>query len=122
MKKWVVIAILVMAVPIAICEIADRFFYFSINGSDSMGDQYIGSWQITNPFETPVIGDVVGFICLSKEKCGERYGYEIDHRWVSTDPDGCMHIVGDNPKYDWSKYYCFYHSEIKMLGVNHVLF
>lgn len=122
MKKILIGAVLLVLIPMLMFQIGYSFFSLSMNGSDSMGAQYVDKWLFTNPFSTPHIGDWMGFICLSKEKCGESYGYEIDHRWVSTDPDGCMHIVGDNPKYDWSAAKCLYPSEIKVLGITHVLF
>lgn len=90
--------------------------------SDSMEPTYkIGDFTYTNPFETPKIGDVISFWCRSKEKCGKMYSYRVIHRWVSTDPDGCMHIIGDNPNIEWDKDFCLMPNEIKIEGVEHKL-
>lgn len=79
-------------------------------------------WSITNPFETPGVGDVVSFKCNDKVKCKGVYTWLISHRLTEIKPDGCMVIIGDNPKYDWSMNPCYYPDEIDIRGVDHVLF
>ena len=87
----------------------------------------VGDKTWTNPWETPEIGDIISFKCFSEEKCG-KYAWKaiynenpIAHRWVSTDPDGCMHIIGDNPEMEWDPAFCLYPHEITIGGVVHKL-
>ncbi len=74
--------------------------------------------------ETPKIGDMISFRCLSDE-CRSKHFIPttmgIVHRLTAIDPNGCMTIVGDNPKYNWSQVPCFMPSEIKIEGVVHKL-
>ena len=76
----------------------------------------------------PKVGDIINFRCLSREKCGDAWkidrGGEFNttsHRWVSTDPDGCMHIIGDNVSIEWDENFCLYPTEIEIEGVVHKL-
>ncbi len=80
----------------------------------------VGSKVSVNKSETPKIGDMIQFRCVAF-KCGNRRELPTVHRWVSTDPDGCMRIIGDNPKIDWSNEICFYPNEISIEGVVHKL-
>lgn len=106
------------------------FMYKTI--SDSMSPTLeIGDRSWTNPWETPKEGDILEFKCLSFERCGSNLwlpiysgnygGNTVIHRWVSTNPDGCMHIIGDNPAYNWSIEPCLYPSDIEIEGVVHKL-
>ena len=79
----------------------------------------VGNKILTNPWETPQIGDMLLFRCTSEAKCGNPRVTPTIHRWVSTDPDGCMRIIGDNTEIDWSNEICFYPSEINIEGVAH---
>ena len=81
----------------------------------------VGSKVSVNKSETPKIGDMIQFRCTSESKCGKPRELPTIHRWVSTDPDGCMRIIGDNPKIDWSNEICFYPNEISIEGVVHKL-
>lgn len=93
---------------------------FSTGFGDSMIPTFHpGTLIFTNPLETPEIGDIVSFKCLSKEKC-DRSG-DIVHRLVSVDPDGCMHIYGDNASMNWDPKWCLYPDEISISGVVHKL-
>lgn len=92
--------------------------------TESMVPTYnLNDWVFTNIFQknTYQIGDVVAFKCIS-EKCYSLYGnIGVSHRLTAIAPDGCMTIIGDNPKYDWSKLPCFYPSDIEIIGVDHKL-
>lgn len=123
MRKWFISLGIVGALLVALLLVFQPLQYFYSVPSDSMVPTYeLGSRTFTNPYETPKEGDVVEFICLSKSKCFDRYNLPVIHRWVSTDKDGCMTIIGDNPKYDWERWSCFYPNEIKVVGVNRAFF
>lgn len=107
-------------------------FMYRIAITDSMSPTLeIGDRTWTNPWETPEEGDIIHFKCFSPDRCGsnlfdQKYsgnfgGNTVMHRWVSTDPDGCMHIIGDNPSYDWDREFCLYPEDIKIEGVVHKL-
>ena len=63
---------------------------------------------------SPVEGDVIAFECTNTDKCT---GF-IAHRWTKTDPDGCMHIEGDNQPDAWDTldYGCLMPDEIEIVG------
>ena len=80
----------------------------------------VGTMCYVNPFDkTPNIGDVLLFKCFDDYKCFGRP--TIAHRLVEVRDDGCMVIVGDNPKYDWSTEPCFMPNEIEIIGTEHPL-
>lgn len=69
----------------------------------------VGERFLVNRFEKPRIGDIISFTCLNGTNpsrngsiCDPPAFVEVVHRLVSIDPDGCMHIYGDNPTYDLS--------------------
>ena len=97
-------------------------FRWSDTTTDSMEPTYkVGrTWEIMVPvsIEKPQVGDVIGFECLS-EKC--PYTERIAHRLVAIQSNGCMVIVGDNPKYDWAKEPCYMPEDIHIFGVSHKL-
>ena len=82
----------------------------------------IGDWMIRNPFNTsPKIGDIVTFECL-KGTCGLSKNGGATHRLTAISSTGCMTIIGDNPKYDWSKVPCYMPGvDIEIIGVDHKL-
>lgn len=90
------------------------------SGSDSMEPTImIGDTMVTHIGESPKIGDMVAFWCLSGD-CGLESsdpGVPTVHRLTNTDAQGCMTIIGDNPKYDWSQVPCYMPDDIKILGV-----
>jgi hypothetical protein len=96
------------------------FGFISPTNSDSMSPTYKVALTITytNPFENPQVGDTVRFFCNNKEKCGKDYLGLITHRITEIKPDGCMVIIGDNPRYNWSDDPCFYPNEIAIRGVD----
>jgi hypothetical protein len=80
-----------------------------------VGDKY----TISNE-EDPKIGDIVVFGCL-KGDCGLAGGGGASHRLTAISPTGCMTIIGDNPKYDWSQVPCYMPEDIRIVGVVHKL-
>ena len=85
----------------------------------------VGGSIITDRKATPKIGDVVEFDCLQpreKGNCGLNYRYRVVHRLTAISPTGCMTIIGDNPKYDWSTVPCYMPGiDIEIIGVVHKL-
>ena len=79
----------------------------------------MGEWLYVNPFETPKIGDIIAFNCLND--CGLSNRDRVSHRLTAIAPNGCMTIIGDNPKYDWSTIPCYMPENIEILGVVHKL-
>ena len=85
----------------------------------------VGDLAFTNIFDSsPNIGDMIQFDCI-KGTCGLGAGNEpkqIIHRLTAISPTGCMTIIGDNPKYDWSKVPCYMPGvDIEIIGVVHKL-
>lgn len=91
--------------------------------TDSMEPTYMvgKTWSFHNPFEPPGVGDVILFDCLKESGCGVEATTAIVHRITSIDSSGCMTIVGDNPKYDWSILPCFMPDDIHIKGVSHII-
>ncbi len=119
MKKAVLIIISVIALCFAADIVINFPFGFGSHYGDSMEPTYFaGDWSFTNPVETPVIGDVISFKCQTYDKC-DSINTVTAHRLVSIDSDGCMHIIGDNPKYNWDPKFCLYPNEINIIGVEH---
>lgn len=126
---------------LSICSIV--FFYYlwvysfaAFNGNLGNGGNIGCSMYPTFPcsgtryfvfsFEKPTIGDIIVFTCLKGAGNPSRNGSICStdtavHRLVSVDPDGCMHIYGDNPTYDWPADWCLYPNEIDIHGVVHKL-
>ena len=88
----------------------------------SMGEKFPDGVNIINTLANPIIGDVISFVCLS-EKCynPDNDGQVVVHRITAIEPNGCMHIEGDNPldleSWDTNDYGCLMPDEIKILGV-----
>lgn len=86
-----------------------------------------GDWVFQTPVfisYKPKIGDIVDFQCLTEECTNKHLGIGVAiHRITSIDPNGCMKIVGDNPKYSqsWEKLPCYMPDEIEIDGVVHKL-
>lgn len=79
----------------------------------------------TNPFEKIKVGDIVSFKCKREDNCGllfESKTIPTAHRLTKIDEKGCMTIIGDNTKYDWSKVPCYMPEDIEIEGVVHKLF
>ena len=84
----------------------------------------VGEKIVVDRKATPKVGDIVGFDCVqSREKgnCGLAYRYGTVHRLTAISPTGCMTIIGDNPKYDWSKVPSYMPEDIRIVGVVHKL-
>lgn len=88
--------------------------------SESMEPTYMVGEAILyhNPHKKPSLGDIVEFECVS-DSCKKLYSHSVRHRLVDISPEGCMQIVGDNPKYaeTWEKLPCFMPDDIHILGV-----
>lgn len=106
------------------------FFNGTLGGYSTYGHSmeptiFTGDRFIINKFERPRIGDIISFTCLNGTKPSRNGSIcdvpDIVHRLVSIDPDGCMHIYGDNPTYDWPADWCLYPDEIDIHGVVHKL-
>lgn len=126
--RWFIVFLLLMGALFGLRWLKHKTDFASPIVSDSMYPTlkvYDRIW--TNPWETPELGDILSFNCFSKEKCGNdtwRALYNespISHRWVSTDKDGCMHIIGDNKNVNWDPNFCLYPWEIRINGVVHKL-
>jgi signal peptidase I len=80
----------------------------------------VGDWLHTDRGVSPKVGDIIEFDCTG-DSCKNEivHGRFIIHRLVSIDPNGCLHIIGDNPKYDWSNVPCYMPETIKIAGVVH---
>ncbi|NTW30270.1 MAG: hypothetical protein HGA33_03260 [Candidatus Moranbacteria bacterium] len=120
MKKTVLIIVSVIALYcVADLSLGLRYGFDQGTGDSMDTGTPDSGWYFTNPFDTPAAGDIVSFRCQNPDKCTKYQ--EILHRLVSTDPDGCMHIIGDNPKYNWDPNYCLYPDDIQMYGVSYPL-
>lgn len=103
-------------------DLARKSVYDHFNvSSESMDPTLIvgESYRVEITNETPKIGDMIEFQCL-KEDCdlhGVANYDTIIHRLTAIDAQGCMTIIGDNPKYDWSKVPCYMPEDIKIIGV-----
>lgn len=96
--------------------------FYGWRHTDSMNPTFMdGDFTYTNPFQTPKVGDIIQYRCHSRTKCPTTYDWLISHRLTAIKPDGCMVIIGDNPKYDWSHVYCYMPDEIVIRGVSHKL-
>lgn len=118
----VFVALLIVGVYalMSFVRFADTHDYEKVT-TDSMSPTYkIGDYVYTYWTKEYEVGDAVVFSCNNPDKC--RVGEHTNHRLVSIKPDGCMVIIGDNPKYDWSIEQCFYPEDINILGVTHKLF
>lgn len=83
-----------------------------------------GDWDVLDRKATPKIGDIIVFHCAHENtKCFEMYESDrIGHRLTSIDPDGCMHIIGDNKEiFNWDTLPCFPPEDIVIEGVIHKL-
>jgi hypothetical protein len=85
----------------------------------------IGSWLYGDYNATPKEGDTIIFDCLPNSRCSEFYGEGFDdsyisHRWISTNDDGCMVVLGDNRTINHGEP-CYYpDKDIKVIGVSYV--
>ena len=80
----------------------------------------VGDWTHTDFSAIPKIGDIIEFDCTG-DYCKNTavHGRFIIHRLISVDSNGCMTIIGDNSKYDWSTVPCYTPDEIHIYGVVH---
>lgn len=83
----------------------------------------IGSYWLNIPVVysyTPKVGDIVSYDCIKKscyDKNSEFFTHPngIQHRITNIDSNGCITIIGDNPKYNWD-IPCYTQDEIEVTG------
>jgi signal peptidase I len=111
---------------IIICALVGTFLgtnFFGRTLSESMmPTMLVGDISFINRFEKPVVGDVIAFSCKTP-RCGVEPGEGLIHRLKSVEPNGCMHIEGDNQPIaiDTIDYGCLMPSDISIVGVEHPL-
>lgn len=119
LPKWLLLSL-------GIVFIAGVVFLFNANrvSTGSMNPTLmLGDISVTNRFENPNVGDIISFDCVDTSKCGVSIMTGVIHRLVAVEPNGCMHIEGDNQPsaFDTRDYGCLMPSEISIVGVVHPL-
>lgn len=106
--------------------------YSQISGDSMEPTLQDGETYLSIPPElyAPQIGDMVSFRCINDDRCfdlippeiRDRDGLNQDiylvKRWVRTEPDGCMHLEGDNKANSWDtrSFGCVYPDDIEIFA------
>ena len=81
----------------------------------------VGSYWLQVPIVlpyTPKIGDIVTYECVTQSCLDKTNGVNgAQHRITDIDSNGCITIIGDNPKYPWEEMPCYMPDEVEFLVI-----